>query len=79
MAPANKLARIVWTVLRHGREFERAGVVTSARAGVRPAAPATRWALDVCFGMGSDCGVVPTLLVLRRSKIVSVATPVTAP
>jgi transposase len=30
VALANKLARIVWAVLRHGREFERADVVVSA-------------------------------------------------
>lgn len=30
VALANKLARIVWAVLRHGREFERADVVASA-------------------------------------------------
>lgn len=30
VALANKLARIVWAVLRHGREFERAGVLASA-------------------------------------------------
>ena len=29
VALANKLARIVWTVLRHGREFERTDVVAS--------------------------------------------------
>jgi len=29
VALANKLARIVWAVLRHGREFERADVVAS--------------------------------------------------
>jgi len=30
VALANKLARIVWAVLRHGDEFERADVVVSA-------------------------------------------------
>ena len=31
VALANKLARIVWAVLRHGREFERAGVLAWRR------------------------------------------------
>jgi hypothetical protein len=30
VALANKLARIVWAVLRHGREFERTNVMVSA-------------------------------------------------
>ena len=30
VALANKLARIVWAVLRHGRKFERTDAVVSA-------------------------------------------------